>query len=221
MSRRSSVVRPRAHSTTGSRLPEPCARADPARLGSYGQIVDHYRRTCRDDAIHELDYFGMSPSYRTAIRRAALGEMPGGRRHAHQRRLKADVLEEADRRLRAVAADLQRCSTFAELHGAVGRTIRSVAGVGPLAVFDVAVRIGAYLRLEPDRVYLHAGAAEGARRWASGVAPHLAPQELPPPFRQLTPRDRGLPLHLQARIGQASSVKAVPDRYDRSQRDGR
>ena len=43
------------------------------------------------------------------------------------------------------------------------------AGIGPLTTYDVAVRVGAYLRLEPDRIYLHTGARAG---WEALVRGH-------------------------------------------------
>ncbi|HEX5725574.1 MAG TPA: hypothetical protein VFX98_08920, partial [Longimicrobiaceae bacterium] len=59
-----------------------------------------------------------------------------------------------------------------------------------LTTYDVASRIGAHLKLEPERVFLHAGAAEGAR--TLGTDPRretLAPDELPTPFSRLLPRE--------------------------------
>ena len=38
-----------------------------------------------------------------------------------------------------------------------------VKGFGELSIYDTAVRIGAHLRIEPDKVYLHAGAREGIK----------------------------------------------------------
>lgn len=35
------------------------------------------------------------------------------------------------------------------------------AGIGPLTCYDVAVRVGAYLKLEPTQIYLHTGARLG------------------------------------------------------------
>jgi hypothetical protein len=35
--------------------------------------------------------------------------------------------------------------------------------IGPLAVYDITQRIGRYLGLEPEDVYLHRGTREGAR----------------------------------------------------------
>lgn len=53
--------------------------------------------------------------------------------------------------------------SFAELHDLIYRQIKPVRGIGDLAVYDFAHRIGAYLRHAPEAVYLHAGTREGAR----------------------------------------------------------
>jgi hypothetical protein len=46
--------------------------------------------------------------------------------------------------------------------------IRPIPGIGELAVYDTALRIGARLGLEPAKVYLHAGTRAGAK--ALGLA---------------------------------------------------
>ena len=45
----------------------------------------------------------------------------------------------------------------------VERELMGIRGIGVLTVYDVATRIAAHLDLEPARVYVHAGTAEGAR----------------------------------------------------------
>jgi hypothetical protein len=56
-------------------------------------------------------------------------------------------------------------------------------------VYDTAVRIGAYLGLEPDRVYLHAGTRRGARALGLGAGREwLEIRELPVQFRRLNGR---------------------------------
>ncbi|MDE1887953.1 MAG: hypothetical protein KGL00_09480 [Gammaproteobacteria bacterium] len=47
--------------------------------------------------------------------------------------------------------------------GIVAATIRAIPGIGELTVYDTALGIGAFLRLEPAKVFLHAGARSGAR----------------------------------------------------------
>lgn len=36
-------------------------------------------------------------------------------------------------------------------------------GIGPVTVYDVAVRVGAFLEVEPEQVYMHAGVRQGLK----------------------------------------------------------
>jgi len=97
-------------------------------------------------------------------------------------------LAEAESELQEREADLRRRKTFEELHELVAREIGTIVGIGALTVYDVATRIGAFLELEPERVYLHAGTAAGAK--ALGLDHRRVsfdPAELPKEFRRLRP----------------------------------
>jgi hypothetical protein len=70
----------------------------------------------------------------------------------------------------------------------VEREIGSVQGIGKLMVYDIAHRIGAYLRKSPMLVYLHRGTKEGA----AVLGFHgetLDPAVLPTAFSQPTPAE--------------------------------
>jgi hypothetical protein len=89
-------------------------------------------------------------------------------------------------RARLLAASLDRIRDFETLHADVERRIRPIAGIGPLTVYDTALRIGAKLGIKPNRVYLHAGTTIGARALGlDAVAPSLDPTELPSELRHL------------------------------------
>jgi hypothetical protein len=65
------------------------------------------------------------------------------------------------------------------------------AGIGPLTTYDVAVRLGAYLKLEPQSLYLHTGARMGwDAMWGGdrlGQANVRVPKEIwPAPLRRLS-----------------------------------
>jgi hypothetical protein len=49
-----------------------------------------------------------------------------------------------------------------DLHELIRREIDPISGIGPLVVDDAVTWIGAHLDRGPDRIYLHAGTAEGA-----------------------------------------------------------
>ncbi|AZO77220.1 hypothetical protein B5U99_27555 [Bosea sp. Tri-54] len=72
-------------------------------------------------------------------------------------------MAEGKRRLLAAEHPLADAPTFEALHALVAAALRPINGIGDLTIYDVATRIGAFLKLAPDAVYLHAGAAEGAK----------------------------------------------------------
>ena len=59
--------------------------------------------------------------------------------------------------------ELKRYRDFDKLIRIVDKETGSISGIGDLAVYDFALRIGTRLRRLPERVYLHAGTREGAK----------------------------------------------------------
>ena len=53
-------------------------------------------------------------------------------------------------------------------------------------VYDTAVRIGAYLNLEPEEVYLHAGTKKGAAALGFKHRKTIDPKVLPREFQSLS-----------------------------------
>jgi len=85
---------------------------------------------------------------------------------------------------------LQGASSFDELFELVEALIRPIYGIGELAVYDTALRIGERLGLEPTKVYLHRGTREGAK--ALGLAYRrkaIELAELPTELRSLPARE--------------------------------
>lgn len=75
-------------------------------------------------------------------------------------------------------------------------TIGSVEGIGPLCEYDFSMRIGAYLNIEPDRVYLQAGALAGAKNLGFEIIDNKVEiSDLPKKFRSLEP-SLGYSMHL-------------------------
>ena len=135
---------------------------------NFGAIVKDYTSRHPERARRELRYYIIQRSLQDAIREAALSRLPGGKRHSHQRRIPLHVLQAAERRLQAIAGQVQTAKSFAELHRLIERHIKPIRGIGDLAVYDIAHRIGMYLQHAPEAVYLHAGTREGARRRGCG-----------------------------------------------------
>jgi len=152
------------------------------------EIVDDYIRLYRPAARQEMREYRRERSAQAAIRRAALSEMLNGKRHPHQRRISRKILETAEAELQRIKAKLSKATDFAALHKLVQEAILGIDGVGPLAVYDIAHRIGAYFRSAPEHVYLHAGTKVGA--WALNMGgDSVDPKILPAPFSRLTPAE--------------------------------
>ncbi|MBS0660781.1 MAG: hypothetical protein JSR82_21390 [Verrucomicrobia bacterium] len=137
---------------------------------------------------YERDYFRRSGSLPEAVRRAALAIDQRGKRHSHQRRLKLEVLKRARKAL--PVARLRRAGSFAEIHRIVEDSIRPIRGIGKLAVYDIAHRIGTYLNLAPEEVFIHAGVRQGLRAVVPGwKKPTIRPADLPAPLSDLPAED--------------------------------
>ena len=138
---------------------------------NFGDIVRDYSSRHRERARRELRYYAIQRSLENAIREATLSRLPSGKRHPHQRRIPSHVLQSAERRLQAIAGQLQAAESFAELHDLIERRIKPIRGIGDLAVYDIAHRIGA--------------TREGARALNLGGRT-IEVRELPARLRQLS-----------------------------------
>jgi hypothetical protein len=144
-------------------------QTDDQTLRTYTDVVTDYRQ--RYAAAHraEMNLFGNPrQTLPEAIHRACRSQVPkkhgrGLKRHSHQplRSVPDDALLEAASRLERRAADIGAATDFSGLHALVDAGIRPISGIGELAVYDIALRIGAYRGLRPSEIYLHAGTREG------------------------------------------------------------
>jgi len=156
-------------------------------LNSYEQVVHHYVACYQSDATSELNHYKEKPKrLQKAIELAALAKLPSGKKHPHQYRIPKDALHEAKRCL--LSSDLQNCKSFDELLNKIEDTIRPIPMIGELTVYDTALRIGAYLNLEPDVIYLHRGVRDGAKAIGlDGRQKYIEKDDLPSAFNILSP----------------------------------
>jgi hypothetical protein len=138
-------------------------RPEPKR-SSLETLVDDYVQRLRPLRERELRFFRVVRTDEEAVSAAALAQLPNRKRHPHQYRIPTESLAESRRRLLDNLGAIRGCASFDELIDLVNRLIRPIDRVGELAVYDAALRIGARFSLEPDRVYLHRGTREGARK---------------------------------------------------------
>jgi hypothetical protein len=152
-------------------------------------VVRHYKANHQHVPVAELDYFRSHASDEEAVGDAAMCRV-NGKKLSHQRRISRGVLEEARRRLVDNLDGLRAAETFEELYDDVEAVLGPILGIGELAVYDIALRIGARFDLSPARVYLHAGTRDGAKAlglsWRSKT---IGVGDLPVALRNLTARE--------------------------------
>lgn len=159
----------------GEELPDPLQAIVQAYLDHNAEAEDRY-----------LQYYRVQKSLSAAVAKSAMAELPGGGRFSHQWKIPASVLEEANEALCGIG--FSGLKTFDELHTLVRRTIGRIRGIGPLTIYDTAHRIGAYLGLRPEFVYLHAGVRSGAKALGLDYRAHKLPMSvLPEAFHRLLP----------------------------------
>jgi len=77
---------------------------------------------------------------------------------------------------------------YKELMDIVEDVTERVEGLGELYAYDTTLRIGAFLGVFPEKVYLHAGARVGAKTLGiDGKVKVIELQSLPEPFHSLQP----------------------------------
>ena len=139
-----------------------CRGDKQGNFSTYEEIVDDYRKRFAPDINKEREFYG-SLNLDSAIANAGRAKTPEGKRHPHQCRLKKKTLEEVTRKLKEKAGSIKECESFESLHRLLQQWIGQIKGVAELMLYDTALRLGFYLELLPEEVYLHAGTREGAK----------------------------------------------------------
>jgi hypothetical protein len=150
------------------------------------RLVDQHLRRFALHRRAEQERFAQMPDLATAIRDAALARRADGKCEDHQRRVGLARLGPFEQSLQQARDAIAQCRTFDDLHAIVCE--HRTEGVGPLTVYDTAVRVGAYLGLAPEKLYLHTGTRKGARALRlDASSDYLEPNGLPLPRRRLSP----------------------------------
>lgn len=173
---------------TPNRQPSPCDHPT-VPLRNFEAIVLDYLTHHNGRGAGELAHFVAQPTLAAAVREASFARGPDGRRLSHQRRIRPDVLAACYTELSRTLRLIEEAPDFEALHEVVKQRIGSIEGVGELMVYDTSVRIAAWRKLEPRRVFLHAGTREGAKRLGlEHRAESLSLEVLPIPLRALSAR---------------------------------
>ena len=138
----------------------------------------------------QIGWFVSQPSLRRAVEVAARATDKRGRRYSHQFRIRREAIAHATAALVAGERQIAQAGSFDALFATVTEQLREVSGVGELYRYDTAFRIGAYLGIFPERVYLHAGTRAGARALGLDYTKMaLEMSELPAALRRRKPHE--------------------------------
>lgn len=129
-----------------------------------------WRYVDRKKTDQVIEYCRDAPNLGEAIHRAVEARDANGKHHNHQSKVDIAARRELGRRLYKSMGTLRRIARghsykwdkgFDGLHDFID-SIKPY-GIGPVTVYDVAVRIGAYFEVEPQSVYMHAGVRQGMK----------------------------------------------------------
>lgn len=129
-------------------------------LERISRIIDDFKARKGIDGVIEL--CKKQNSLIQVIEVAANCRDINGNKHNHQRRIKQQTLNELKERLIYNIEIIKNISDFENLHNLIKSF--QISGCGELLTYDVAHRIGLYLNIQPDRVYLHRGTLAGAKK---------------------------------------------------------
>jgi hypothetical protein len=147
-------------------IPQNCkSKKQSLDKSSLQRLVDEYLHSYGDSYEREDQWWGAKTlAWENAIVRAWNSRLENGKMHGHQRRV-ANKLPEG---LKVALSDKKQPEEFKDfqsLYDWVKSVVSRVRGLGFTTAYDVARRLGAWLRLEPSVVYLHAGTAAGANKF--------------------------------------------------------
>ncbi|WP_434139574.1 hypothetical protein [Photobacterium leiognathi] len=114
-------------------------------------------------------------------------------KEGNQRGILVSTLKEMESKVIKRIDSIVNATSFDELIEIIQS--EKVRGFGELSIYDTAVRIGSFLNLIPDKVYLHAGAREGLLKLeekelvpeGSSSEKYILVDDLPEPLKKLHP----------------------------------
>lgn len=147
-----------------------------------------WRYVDRKKTDQVIEFCRLAPDFPTAVERAVRARGADGKHHNHQSKVDLQARLEFGRLIvhnrvemlksmnGAKRQDVEWFTEFDAMHDFLDEM--KPYGIGPVTVYDVAVRIGAFLEVEPKQVYMHAGVRQGLKALEFGLGKHQAGQRL-------------------------------------------
>ena len=124
-------------------------------------IINYYKMHITNYVDPWLIFAANQSSLSDAIRVSCLCINENNKRHSHQYRLKKQYLDNFYSLLIAQNSLLKKSKNFDDLFTVVDGI--KTYGISNLTKYDIAQRIGMYLKLYPTKIYVHRGTRIGAQ----------------------------------------------------------
>lgn len=158
-----------------------------APLKNCKRIAKDFKWRYKDRKLTDqvVEFCRLAPDFNTAIDRAVEARDANGKHHNHQSKVDITARRKLGKRMKKRKKQFLRLinhakatsskkdpewltSPFDALHDFIDEI--KPKGIGPVTVYDVAVRVGAFLEVEPTSVYLHAGVKQGLKTLQEAIA---------------------------------------------------
>lgn len=151
-------------------------------LGRLQRIIDHYKQDIANRPDAWLIDCKNSKTIEQAIELAATAKNFAGKKHGHQNLIPTATLDKFAVELLNKVNDLQVASSFTDLIAIIEKC--KIKGIADLTIYDTANRIGSFLGLTPDKIYLHRGTKTGAKKILGKIkGKTIDKTDLPLPFQ--------------------------------------
>lgn len=124
-------------------------------------IARQYKAMRSKNPDQHIDFCIQQKQLVDAIEVAAKAIDENNKIHSHQRRRGRVRLNAFADKLKLKEKEIKRAKTFDDLYSIIEKV--NSDGIADLTKYDTATRIGAYLNLFPDKIYLHTGTMIGAK----------------------------------------------------------
>lgn len=146
-----------------------------------------YRKYVKLNPDTSLAACSAAKSIEEAIHFAVLSEDKAGKKHSHQYRLVRKAMITFEEKALLIKEKLVKADDFHVLYKLLKNLEVKSKGIGEMLTYDAAERIGQYLKLTPQKVYLHAGTRVGAEKLLGKInAEYIKKEQLPEPLGNST-----------------------------------
>jgi hypothetical protein len=148
------------------------------------RIIKHYKLKSRKPIDSHILFCKAQKTLKDAIEVAAKSIDENNKIHFHQRRVEKSELNRLAESLLLQEDEIKSAKDFDEIYSIVNDTKNEY--ITEITVYDVAQRIGAYMNIFPDKIYLQSGTRTGAENLLGhlGDKKYLFREDLPSPFQR-------------------------------------